>query len=141
MKNLMLFFAVGLIAFTSCDKDSDPQPDPMVGTWVGDEVQFIVFAENGTDTIQNLMISLDEPNFAQTVLRGDGSFTSEVRIEEPIEVSENIQGKYRISGSNLILEVEGRENMNVPFTLNGNILTATLGATGQTELKYRFHKE
>ncbi len=140
MKNLMLLLAVGLFAFTSCDKDSDPQPDPWVGTWQGEEVQFLVFSENGADTVQNLTISLNEPNFAETVLNSDGSFRIEVAIETPIEISDTKTGTYRVSGSNLILDIEGEQDLQVPFTVQGNTMSATLGATGQTELKYTFRR-
>lgn len=138
---LLLCITLTFLALGACKKDSEVTPDTLAGVWIGEKVQYVKYADNGTDIIQDMTISLQAPNYAKTVFNSDGSFSAVVQIEDPLEVNEHREGTYVLNGATLTLHIEGEDDMTAPVTIRGNTLEYTLGTSGEATLTYTFRRE
>lgn len=139
MKRLFMFVCIAAVATAGCKKDSDLTPqESMVGTWRGEEAKVVIYEENGEDVASETTISLDSPNFAEATFKSDSTFTMELRLVTPLPVTEEREGRYEVSGSNLTLKIAGESDAQVPFTLKNNELKVTLGTPGVSILTYTF---
>ena len=142
IRRLVLFIGVACVAtFGACNKDSETKPDDLVGVWIGEEARVTEYADNGTDIVQETIVTLQSPNYATAVFHADGTFAVDLRLEKPTVLNEQQEGTYTVEDTMLTLYIEGQDSITVPLIKHGDTLEITLGAAGETTLTYTFRRE
>lgn len=141
MKKILFFIVAITVAISSCKKDKKITTESLAGTWIGEKAHVTLYKDDGKEILQETIVTLTSPNYAKAVFNADGTYTVDVKLETPEKINETQQGTYSVKGSNLVLTPNGQGAMEVPFTLKGNTLSATLGTPGKALLKYTFIRE
>ena len=142
IRRLVLFIGVACVAtLGACKKDSETKSVDIVGVWIGEEARVTEYADNGTDIVQETIVTLQSPNYAKAVFHADGTFSVDLRLEKPTVLNEHQEGTYTLEGTTLTLYIEGQDSMTVPLIKHGDTLEVTLGTAGEITLTYTFRRE
>ena len=121
MKNLRLLYilALSLLVFqTSCKKDDDPAPNPLIGEWNLDRVR-LDFPGSSTDD-GNYPPSIAFAVYKIT-FKTDNTFLFEVSAGGPIQ---EVEGEWELNGKEVTLDFDGSADSEV-YTLNEDNTTMT----------------
>lgn len=141
MKRMLILAFMAVTMLGSCSKDETTPEKTIVGAWEGDRAQLIIYNEDGTEVATELNVSLQSPNMAKAVFNEDKTFNVDVKLVEPLPITEQREGTYTIEGANLVLDIEGEGPLNAPFILNEDELKVTLGTQGVSVLIYTFKRQ
>jgi hypothetical protein len=122
MKKLHLLYilALSLLLFqTSCKKDDDPAPNPLIGEWELDRVNLdFPTAYNSSDGNYPPTFFFD---IYKITFKADNTFMLEVSAGSPIQ---ELEGDWKLNGKEVTLDFDGSSDSET-YTLNEDNTTMT----------------